>query len=288
MSSNVGGNGIKTKKQTPLQHFEQLDVEILDNELNVLLLAQKTSKLLIQKLIVPIILHYRTNSYNNGTATSSDEKDIISLISMTVVKSIIYFITIGYNDIPTPAMSILGLQYNYNTIPSTNNSHGRLKFQKKVLLYIFSIILPSLEQYLRNTVLLERNANHDGNASPNNVAANSSISNTHSSSTLETIGYNRRKSMLRFLIILLDFTRVVNYVQFLVNNDESINLPPLLCLRLLSISYCRDENSVNRITNSGATRVINYIYAYRRILYSELFRCILHIFPKDGFIAMFK
>lgn len=282
--TSVCNNDVMTneKQRAPLHHFEQLDVEIIDNELQLLLLSVKTSKLLVQKLIVPFILHYRTN--NNAT-TNNDEKDIISLVSMAVIKSIIYFTTVGCNDTPTPAMSLLGLKYDYN-IPPSNNS-GRIKFQKKVLLYIFSIVLPSIEQHLRNTVLPERNMNHDVNVSPNvTITTNSSTSNTQPS-TLETIAYDRRKSMLRFLLVLLDFTRVVNYVQFLLN-DESTNIPPLLCLRLLGISYCRDENSINGISSGGTTRVINYIYAYRRILYSELFRCFVHIFPKDGFIQVFN
>ena len=301
-STNGNNNNNNKDNKRPL-HFEQLDVEIIDNELQLLLLSQKTSKLLIQKFLVPCLLHYRLNSNNNSNINSSsndnsnNEKEIISLISSTILKSIIYFITIGYNDIPTPAMSILGLKYDYgNTNDKYTNHHERgllSKLQKKILLYLFSVVLPCIEQYIRNNEHLSPSSTtsssletSSSNNNNNNDSYQRSSNSNDNNSSMNIVGYNRRKSIIRFLFMLLDLGRVINYIRFLIGNNDNKNIPPLLCLQLLGITYCKDNNSVRNSSNDN--RIINYLYAYRRMLYSELFRCFVLIFPKNGFILVFK
>jgi len=222
-----------SKASTQPLHSEQLDAPLIDSELLSLILFH--SKKLVRQV-----------------SLLTEFPNFVRTVFPFVFRSILFFLTIG-NDFPTPGMAIFGLRLRMKNERISDGIYRRSKW----ILYLFSIMFFSIEDYLRKIVVsIDRRVT--------------------SSSILDRNSRERRHFIINNMLLVIDFARILNYIQFLMN---PLTAPPMLSMRLAGVNYCKMMEDEAKAQN----RVINYSYAYRRVLYAELFRCFLCIFPLEGF-----
>ena len=208
-----------------------------------------------------------------------DDADIHNLIQL-LLSAIMAFITIG-RGVGTPAMNSLGLILTQEPQQRGSCSNGTINPKvnsiRRVATYVFlSGLLPTLYRMAR------KRWEEDRAETMNAVNVTSSevqdMRNTNNVSQVEILARQRRKKLLdgvmTFIAFVVPPARLANHLCFVLGTSSSSSSnsntsteasstpPPTLPMRIAGLSYADEQHGQHHI---------NYAYAYRRVLYEQMF-----------------
>ena len=235
---------------------------------------------------------------SNLDLRGADLSDLVQL-SLTAIMALI---TIG-RGVGTPGMNALGLSMNHYAdqlqqqytstqasaqAPSTRRTptnHGisagadALHRLQRVSVYILlSGLLPTAYQMLHKRWEEEDKDAVDGGEGMAPL----------SSQQMEHIATSRRRKVrdgvMKFIAYVVPPARLLNHLFFLLagcgaTGNELSASPPTLPMRLAGLSFGHDGDDQQQTAQAVARQHINYAYAYRRILYEQVFSLAVMMSP---------